>query len=97
MFGVTKKNRYNYKLWEENNKAPNFVMEITSELTQEEDQIDKLIKYASLGVTEYFLYDPHKDYLNPNLKGFRLNSSSTYEPIQQDILPDGTFLIHSDN
>lgn len=95
VFGVTKKSRYNYKLWEENNKAPNFVMEITSELTQQEDQIDKPIKYASLGVTEYFLYDPHKDYLNPNLKGFRLNLFNTYEPIQQDILSDGTFSIHS--
>ncbi len=96
VFGVTKKKRHNYKLWEENNKAPNFVMEITSESTQEEDQIDKAIKYASLGVTEYFQYDPHRDYLNPNLKGFRLNSSNTYEPIQQNILADGTFSIHSD-
>ncbi|RUT04463.1 hypothetical protein DSM106972_046910 [Dulcicalothrix desertica PCC 7102] len=96
VFGVTKKSRYNYKLWEENNKAPSFVMEITSESTQEEDQIDKAIKYASLGVTEYFLYDPHKDYLDPNLKGFRLNLSNTYEPMQQDILSDATFSIHSD-
>jgi Uma2 family endonuclease len=96
VFGVTKKKCHNYKLWEENNKAPNFVMEITSESTQQEDQIDKAIKYASLGVTEYFQYDPHRDYLNPNLKGFRLNPYSTYELMQQNILADGTFSIHSD-
>lgn len=96
VFGVTKKSRYNYKLWEENNKVPSFGIEITSESTKEEDQIHKPILYASLGVTEYFLYDPHKDYLNPNLKGFKLNLYNIYEPIQQYILPDGTFSIHSD-
>ncbi len=95
VFGVRKKKRLNYKLWEENNKAPNFVIEITSESTQEEDEKSKPSKYASLGVTEYFQYDPEGQYLNPNLKGFRLNSSNTYEPIQRDILPDGTFSVHS--
>lgn len=95
VFGVRKKERLSYKLWEENNKAPDFVIEITSESTQEEDEKSKPSKYASLGVTEYFQYDPEGQYLNPNLKGFRLNSSNTYEPIQRDILPDGTFSIHS--
>ncbi|TWH51312.1 Uma2 family endonuclease [Dulcicalothrix desertica] len=95
VFGIRKKERLSYKLWEENNKAPDFVIEITSESTQEEDETTKPSKYASLGVTEYFQYDPEEQYLNPNLKGFRLNSSNTYEPIQRDILPDGSFSIHS--
>lgn len=95
VFGVRKKKRPSYKVWEENNKAPDFVVEITSESTQEEDETTKPSKYASLGVTEYFQYDPEAQYLNPNLKGFRLNLSNTYEPIQPDILPDGTFSIHS--
>jgi len=72
IFGVEKKPRMSYKVWEENNQLPQFVLEITSKTTQIQDEEDKPIKYARLGVTEYFQYDPSGDYLNPQLKGYKL-------------------------
>ena len=68
-----------YKVWEEP-KAPDFVLEVTSRSTRREDQGRKRDLYASLGVSEYFLHDPRREYLNPVLQGFRLNGGA-YEPI----------------
>ncbi|ELR98502.1 Uma2 family endonuclease, partial [Gloeocapsa sp. PCC 73106] len=72
IFGVEKKPRMSYKAWQENNQLPQFILEITSKTTQTQDEEDKPLKYARLGVTEYFQYDPTGDYLNPRLKGYRL-------------------------
>ncbi|MBF2064810.1 MAG: Uma2 family endonuclease [Calothrix sp. C42_A2020_038] len=96
VFGVRKKKRLKYLVWEENNIVPSFVLEVTSASTQENDEKEKPIKYASLGVSEYFQYDPTRDYLNPHLQGFKLNTTNrTYEQIEPEILPDGTFSLHS--
>ena len=78
IFGVEKKLRMSYKTWEENNRLPQFILEITSKTTQIQDEEDKPIKYARLGVREYFQYDPTGDYLNPQLKGATL-SEGKYE------------------
>jgi Uma2 family endonuclease len=60
--------------WEEG-KGPDVVIEITSESTQEEDQGPKLELYRdTLKVSEYFLYDPYADYLDPPLIGYRLRA-----------------------
>ncbi len=72
VFGVENKKRRSYKAWEEDGKLPAFVLEITSKTTQENDEEDKPKKYQSLGVFEYFQYDPTGDYLQPQLKGVRL-------------------------
>ena len=76
VFGVAKKKRPSYKLWEENYKAPDFVLEITSKSTVSEDQGTKKGLYAYLGVKEYFQYDPTADYLKPSLQGMRLVEGS---------------------
>ena len=68
VFGVAKRDRFSYKLWEEENKAPDFILEITSKSTVSEDQGVKRGVYAFLGVREYFQYDPTSDYLDPQLK-----------------------------
>ncbi|MBW4599266.1 MAG: Uma2 family endonuclease [Calothrix sp. FI2-JRJ7] len=97
VFGVRKKKRLTYKVWEEGYIVPSFVLEVTSATTQENDQKEKSITYASIGVSNYFQYDPTGDYLNPHLQGFKLNTASRiYERIEPDILPDGTFSLHSD-
>lgn len=80
VFGVTKGKRRSYRTWEERNKIPSFVLEITSQITQKEDQEIKPNLYAALGVQEYFQYDPTGDYLNPQLQGSRLVSGN-YQPI----------------
>src|SRR5207247_7233136 len=39
--------------------------------------------YARLGVSEYFLFDPTHEYLDPPLQGYRLIGGA-YEPIDTD-------------
>lgn len=93
--GVEKKKRKSYKVWEEGNKVPELVLEVTSKGTQYTDETDKPRKYQELGVAEYFQYDPTGDYLQPQLKGSRLMSGS-YQPIAPTLLPDGVLSIRSE-
>jgi Uma2 family endonuclease len=73
--------RRSYRVWEEG-KAPDFVVEITSESTREEDQGTKRAIYQDvLRVSEYFLFDPFEEYLRPRLQGFRL-AKGGYRPIR---------------
>ena len=65
--------RDTYKLWEEP-KGPDFVLEVTSASKRANDERRKRDIYASLGVSEYFLYDPRTEYLTPPLKGWRLHN-----------------------
>jgi Uma2 family endonuclease len=69
--GVDKTVRRTFKTWEEGNRRPCLVIEVTSESSREED-VDKKAKYIRLGVEEYFLFDPLGEYLSPSLQGFRL-------------------------
>lgn len=82
VFGVPKKKRRIYKLWEEK-RAPAFVLELTSRATRREDRGPKKEFCAKLGVQEYFMFDPEADYLKPPLQGFRL-AKGRYEPIPAD-------------
>jgi Uma2 family endonuclease len=64
--------RPNYLVWEER-KFPELVIEITSETTRKNDLGNKLELYRDeWKVKEYFLFDPHEDYLEPSMQGFRL-------------------------
>ena len=64
--------REHYLVWKEG-KAPDFMAEITSKSTRREDQKKKLAIYRDiLRVSEYFLFDPRAEYLNPPLQGYRL-------------------------
>ena len=60
VFGVAKGLRRTYKVWEEG-RAPAAVIEFTSRATALEDQGNKRVLYAWLGVGEYFLCDPLAD------------------------------------
>ncbi|WP_254565350.1 Uma2 family endonuclease [Oscillatoria sp. HE19RPO] len=95
VLGVEKRKRRSYKTWEENDKAPNFVLEITSRSTRSQDQGAKKGIYAFLGVSEYFQYDPTGDYLRPRLQGLRLRDGN-YFPLELTALPDGTQTIWSE-
>jgi Uma2 family endonuclease len=60
-----------YKLWVEG-KGPDAVIEVTSQSTARVDQRRKFELYRDvLKVSEYFLFDPSEDYLEPALQGFR--------------------------
>ena len=94
VFGVPKRQRRIYKLWEEN-KAPDIVLELTSDSTYREDLSDKRLIYESIGVREYFLFDPLRDYLTPPLQGFRL-TSSYYVAIMPEQWTGGEWQIYSE-
>ena len=85
--GAPKRVRDTYLLWNEP-KGPDFVLEITSRSTRREDQGRKKRVYASLGVGEYFLFDPTGDYLRPRLQGFVLRQGR-YERLPTARLPHG--------
>ncbi|MEG5001817.1 Uma2 family endonuclease [Microcoleus sp. B4-D4] len=95
VFGVRKRQRDNYKIWKEAGIAPQFVLEITSETTQDVDQETKPETYRSLGVREYFQYDPSGDYLNPILQGLRLVNNQ-YHPIPANNIAFDTLWLYSE-
>jgi Uma2 family endonuclease len=94
IFGVSKYKRRSYKAWQEGGKLPSFIIEITSLTTRKQDEVEKPELYASLGVQEYFQYDPTGDYLMPQLKGSRLVNGQ-YQSLPLECTPDGISFIHS--
>ena len=93
VFGVPKRRRRIYLLWEEG-KAPDFVLEVTSRSTRWIDRGFKRDLYARLGVREYWLFDPAGDWLDPRLQGNRL-SDGHYEPLSPTGIEGGERVLHS--
>ena len=73
------KYRGSFKGWVEK-ASPCFIVEVTSEGTAAEDREEKFALYERLGVHEYFLFDPLREYLEPPLQGYR-RIGGHYEPI----------------
>jgi len=74
-----------YKIWEEQ-QAPQVIFEITSRKTQATDLGKKRFVYARLGVAEYYLFDPFREYLDPPLRGYLL-AGEEYVPAPLDAVP----------
>ena len=79
VIGAPKRRRRTYRIWEEP-KGPDFVLEVTSKSTRWVDRGFKRDLYARLGVSEYWLFDPTGDWLDPRLQGNRL-AGGAYEPL----------------
>ena len=79
VIGAPRHNRMTYKLWEEP-KAPDFVLEVASRNTWKEDVGPKRAIYAAIGVREYWLFDPKKEYFDPPLQGLSL-ANGVYGPL----------------
>ena len=92
--GVEDKDRRTYLLWREA-KGPDFVLEVTSKSTRRNDQVTKRALYEWMGVSEYVLYDPLGEYLNPPLRGFRLVGGE-YVEWERTRLPGGVRALHSE-
>lgn len=93
--GVPKGERDYYLLWEEG-KSPDFVIELTSASTRDEDLDEKFRLYRDvLRVREYVLFDPLGDYLIPRLRGYRLRGGK-YVSIRlvNGRLPSGVLGLH---
>jgi Uma2 family endonuclease len=78
--GIGRMEREHYLLWQEG-KGPDWILEVTSKSTKEEDLKVKMTIYQDiLKVTEYVLFDPTGDYLDPPLQGYR-RVRGKYRPI----------------
>ena len=86
-FGVGSHRRSSYVMWREG-KPPEFVMEYASVSTWRRDRDEKPARYESLGVSEYFLYDPVGGLLQPRLQGHVLNKGR-YRALRPERLPNG--------
>jgi hypothetical protein len=70
---------YSIEQW---SKPPDFVLEIASESTAENDVTGKRDDYAAFGIPEYWRFDPSGgSYYGAPLSGDRLTSSG-YQPIE---------------
>ena len=79
IFGVKPGARDNYKIWEEK-QVPAVIFEITSPSTQKIDKKRKKDLYESIGVQEYWLFDPKGEWIPEQLRGYRLTKDK-YQPI----------------
>lgn len=88
--GVDNHERRSFKSWEEG-ATPCVIFEITSESSMVEDMVTKSALYARLGVREYFIFDPMREYVSSRMLGFRLEAGE-YAPV----MPDGDGRIFSE-
>ena len=82
IFDVEPGGRDNYKIWEEG-QVPRVIFEMTSKSTQDEDLTRKKELYESLEVAEYWLFDPKGEWIEEQLRGYRLRGDS-YESISDN-------------
>ncbi len=80
--GIRPGRRRSYKLWVEQ-RAPDLIIEATSRKTKKTDTVKKPQLYRRLRVSEYFLFDPTRDYLESPLQGYR-RTRRDYRPIAAD-------------
>ena len=78
-FGVRPiRDRSSIKLWEE--PTPAFVLEVLSPSTYENDLGPKHRLYETLGIEEYWLYDPFGRWIEERLRAYRLRGG-VYEAV----------------
>jgi Uma2 family endonuclease len=95
VFGVSSEERCCYKVWKEG-KAPDFVLDVTTELTVAKKGEPNPLFYRDLGVKEYFQYDLTGEYLKPlSLIGLR-SENGAYVEIAPTTFPDRTLSLHSE-
>ena len=70
IFDIPQQPYDNYKIWE-TGKIPSIIFEMTSESTQAHDQTKKQELYESIGVLEYWLFDPKGEWIPEKLRGYR--------------------------
>ena len=77
VFGRPKGHRGSYRMWEENNIAPQVVFEILSPGNTPKEMTKKMAFYEKYGVREYYVYDPDRITMNGWLR-----SDNTLIPIE---------------
>ncbi len=79
-FGVKNTPRRVYELWKED-VPPSIIFEIASESTWQKDVSRKLALYERIGVQEYYIYDPERNYLPNPLLAYQLKDGE-YELVE---------------
>ena len=72
----------------EQDKPPDFVLEIASRSTGRQDTVDKRPAYAALGIPEYWRFDETGEFHGAFLAGDRL-AGGGYEPIPIEVVGEG--------
>jgi Uma2 family endonuclease len=82
ILGVAPGGRDNYKTWVEG-QVPAVIFEMTSPGTRSQDEVEKKKLYESIGVTEYWQFDPRGEWIVEKLRGYRLvgDLERVYMPI----------------
>lgn len=70
IFDIPQQPYDNYKIWE-TGQVPSVIFEMTSASTQAHDQAKKRELYESIGVLEYWLFDPKGEWIPEKLWGYR--------------------------
>ena len=70
IFDIPQQPYDNYKIWE-TGQVPSVIFEMTSASTQAHDQAKKRDLYESIGVQEYWLFDPKGEWIPEKLRGYR--------------------------
>lgn len=73
----------------EQGKPPDFVLEVASRSTVRRDTVEKRVRYAELGIPEYWRFDETGEFHRVRLAGDRL-VDGRYESMRIDELPDGS-------
>ncbi|MDE0629599.1 MAG: Uma2 family endonuclease [Bryobacterales bacterium] len=80
-FGVDRGGNWrSFKVWEEG-KAPDFVLEVASPSTAENDARHKAAEYLAIGVREYWRLDPEGSLMGRPLEGYEA-SGGRYGPVE---------------
>ena len=79
----------------EQGKPPDFVLEVASRSTGDEDTGPKRLDYEALGITEYWRFDETGEFHQTRLAGDRLVDGQ-YQPIPIEELPDGSLQGYSE-
>ena len=87
--------RLSYVLWREPDADLRFVLEIASKSTRGQDHGSKRSLYASLGVREYFIYDPPSRRREARILGLRLQDGR-YVEMTTELLPNGARGVRSE-
>ena len=94
VFGVEPEgNRSTFKVWEEG-KAPDFVLEVASPSTAENDARHKAQEYLGIGVREYWRLDPEGTMLGTPLEGY-LARAGRYHRVESAASTDGVEYLRS--
>jgi Uma2 family endonuclease len=73
-FGSGQHSRKVFRTWHDGG-PPVAVFEVTSRSSRRTDQTTKRKRYEEMGVQEYYLFDPHEEYIPGQLRVFRREGS----------------------